>query len=192
MIAMDPAVIRWDLRKGIPFADRTFDVVYHSHVLEHVDRDTAPIFLGECMRTLKEGGVIRIAVPDLELLSRLYLESLARIPNGGSSDEHARAAEAIFDQMIVRTPKVRREQKPIVRFAEALLIGNTDRAGVLHRWMYDRVSLAELLRSVGFVDVQRHTATSSSVSDWARFNLDTNPDGSIYKPDSFYMEARRP
>ena len=34
----DQCVIAHDLRRGIPFADESFDVVYHSHVLEHLSR----------------------------------------------------------------------------------------------------------------------------------------------------------
>src|SRR5258706_10843656 len=38
---VDPQVICWDLRKGIPFATNSFDVVYHSHFLEHVPKEHA-------------------------------------------------------------------------------------------------------------------------------------------------------
>jgi SAM-dependent methyltransferase len=77
-----PNVRAHDLRKGIPYADASFDVVYHSHLLEHFSRESAPIFLRECHRVLKPGGVIRVVVPDLESIVRLYLEALEKASHG--------------------------------------------------------------------------------------------------------------
>jgi SAM-dependent methyltransferase len=188
---LDPDTIVWNLRRGIPFPDGTFDVVYHSHLLEHIDRDAAPGFLRECLRVLRPGGLIRVVVPDLELLASEYLQHVEDFDRGDARANPSQAAEAIFDQMIVRTPKVRAEQRPIVRLAEALLIGNTGRNGVLHRWMYDRLSLANLLSEVGYANVVRQSATSSGVDGWKAFRLDTNADGSVYKPESLYMEGSR-
>jgi SAM-dependent methyltransferase len=65
-----------DLRKPLPFPDQSFEAVYHSHVLEHLPRAAAPGFLGECYRVLVPGGVLRVVVPDLESIARLYLQSL--------------------------------------------------------------------------------------------------------------------
>jgi predicted SAM-dependent methyltransferase len=59
-------VISHNLTKGIPFPNESYDVVYHSHVLEHFSKDEAIAFLKECYRVLKPNGVMRIAVPDLE------------------------------------------------------------------------------------------------------------------------------
>jgi 2-hydroxychromene-2-carboxylate isomerase len=42
-------------------------VVYHSHVLEHLPKDAAPRFVGECYRVLAEGGILRVVVPDLDI-----------------------------------------------------------------------------------------------------------------------------
>lgn len=64
---------------GLPFPDNSFEAVYHSHVLEHLPRRDAPFLLRECLRVLKPGGIIRVAVPDLEAQCRLYLELLRRI-----------------------------------------------------------------------------------------------------------------
>ena len=57
----------------LPFADASFDGVYHSHLLEHLPRDRALPFLQECRRVLKPGGVLRLAIPNLEAMARLYL-----------------------------------------------------------------------------------------------------------------------
>ena len=71
-------VIAHDLKNGIPFGDHEFNMVYHSHVLEHIPKDEAIKFLKECVRVLKPGGVLRIAIPDLEKITRKYLELLEK------------------------------------------------------------------------------------------------------------------
>jgi hypothetical protein len=58
--------------------------------------------------------------------------------------------------------------------------------------MYDRYSLGKLLMAAGFQSPSRHTAVSSSLPDWSRFNLDALDDGTPFKPDSLYMEAIKP
>lgn len=188
---LDPDTVVWDLRKGIPFPDQTFDAVYHCHVLEHIDREGAPGFLRECLRVLKPGGIIRVVVPDLEALTRRYIAILDSLPSRSTMQSHTSAVEAMIDQMIVRTPRIRSQQKRVVRWAEHLLIGDTARAGVLHRWMYDRFSLEQLLRESGFEDIRHLTATTSQIAQWNGFNLDTESDGTLYKPDSLYVEGRR-
>lgn len=77
-----PGVIQHDLSRGIPFADAYCDVVYHSTALEHMRRADAKAFLRECCRVLKPGGIIRVAVPDLERICRLYLKKLEAAANG--------------------------------------------------------------------------------------------------------------
>jgi hypothetical protein len=49
-----------------------------------------------------------------------------------------------------------------------------------------------LLQHCGFEQVQHRTAHESAIPNWSRFNLDTEPDGSVYKPDSLYLEAIKP
>jgi SAM-dependent methyltransferase len=71
-------VIVHDLRLGFPFENESYEAVYGSHVLEHLQPEEAGFVLGECHRVLKPGGIIRIVVPDLEEIARLYLEALER------------------------------------------------------------------------------------------------------------------
>jgi len=67
-------VIPYDLTKGIPFSDESFEVVYHSHVLEHFTKNKGDFFISECYRVLKRNGIIRIAVPDLASIIDTYVE----------------------------------------------------------------------------------------------------------------------
>ena len=76
MISYSKEVIRANLLKGIPFPDNTFDVVYHSQVLEHFPQKDALSFIKECYRVLKKGGIIRVVVPDLENIIDEYKKNL--------------------------------------------------------------------------------------------------------------------
>jgi predicted SAM-dependent methyltransferase len=64
--------IHHDLSYGIPLEDETADFVYSSHFLEHLERPVGKRLLEECLRVLKPGGVVRIAVPDLEYAWEMY------------------------------------------------------------------------------------------------------------------------
>jgi predicted SAM-dependent methyltransferase len=74
-------IIPHNILKGIPFLDNNIDVVYHSHLLEHLTKIDAEGFLKECFRVLRPQGIIRIAVPDLETIAREYLRNLDRAIN---------------------------------------------------------------------------------------------------------------
>lgn len=246
------------LRTKTPYPDGIFDVVYHSHVLEHFPKQAALTFLRECHRVLRSGGVVRIAVPDLERIARLYLESLEKASSGvpgwdhnyewmvmemldqcvregpcGAFVEYFRqdpipnwdfilqrwgtAASAFLEDFRQRNPPgqsspsrngrawgyVLRNPGTVLRNKilrlllgranwEALPVGRYRRSGVIHMWMYDYYSLGKLLKKAGFSHPQRVGPRESRITDWVSFNLDTDPDGQIYKADSMYIEAVKP
>ena len=61
-VALDPTLnIIQGVSEQIPFDDKTFDVVYSSHVLEHVNDEQKS--LQEMKRVLKDDGVLIIGMP---------------------------------------------------------------------------------------------------------------------------------
>lgn len=78
-ISTGKGVIAHNLLKGIPFEDTTFEVVYHSHVLEHFSQQDGKTFIADCNRVLKKSGIIRIAVPDLEQINKFYQDFLQKL-----------------------------------------------------------------------------------------------------------------
>ncbi|MEN9215002.1 MAG: hypothetical protein Q6K12_07195, partial [Gloeomargarita sp. DG_1_6_bins_138] len=74
---------------------------------------------------------------------------------------------------------------------ELLKIMRFRNSGEIHQWMYDAYSLGQLLNQVGFSEIKVQSPHRSYLTDWCRFNLDTEPDGSVYKPHSLYMEAKK-
>ncbi|MDQ6671173.1 MAG: methyltransferase domain-containing protein [Chloroflexota bacterium] len=194
VLSVDPDIISWDLRNGVPFPDRSFDVVYHSHVLEHIDYELAAGFIQECYRVLKTNGILRVVVPDLEQLVCAYVESTADINRGkiGAAARHAAVITNMFEQVVRRELAGASKQTPIVRAIERRVRGDARRAGEAHRWMYDRHSLATLLAAAGFNDIRVENPSSSRVAGWPTFELDTDNSGEAHMPGSLYVEALRP
>jgi predicted SAM-dependent methyltransferase len=234
LVSSRPEVMAHDLSRGIPLRDESCDVVYHSHVLEHIRRQDVKLFLAECRRVLRPGGVLRVAVPDLEKICRLYLEKLDRAAAGDAQAaaeyqwmvlemydqavrehwrspmweylyEHPRGSREFVEKRIGGVPIIpstnehaRSWKRTLLRHLSqwkpfrAYMIGRFRLSGVIHQWMYDRFSLAQVLRVAGFEDPVQQSALTSRVPNWTKYNLDTEPDGTVYKPDSLFMEAFKP
>jgi predicted SAM-dependent methyltransferase len=240
----------WDLQADLPFCDVSFDVVYHSHVLEHFSKADGLRLLERCRRVLRPDGTLRVVVPDLERIVQLYLSSFekcvagdqeaaaqydwamiemydqtVRERSGGEMLAYIQNAEgsqlafmkerlgAELERMLPakgaaavpsrgRDHGVRRLAENVRRKALRLLAGREGmsaydqgrfrRSGELHKWMYDRYSLANALKAAGFTGTKQCEAAESRIPEWRSFHLDTEPDGRTYKPDSLFMEATRP
>lgn len=64
------------------------------------------------------------------------------------------------------------------------------RIGEVHRWMYDRFDLADLLGRHGFTDIEVMTHDRSRIPGWDVYRLDSTPGGEApRKPDSLFLEA---
>jgi SAM-dependent methyltransferase len=61
-----------DLARSLPFREKTVDVFYSSHFFEHLFKKDAERLLRDMHGALREGGLIRIAVPDLAHAVALY------------------------------------------------------------------------------------------------------------------------
>lgn len=75
---LDPesgADIIWDITDGLPFANDTCAFIYSEHFLEHLPVQEGVHFLTECHRSLRKGGVVRIAMPSADDVVRRYHEN---------------------------------------------------------------------------------------------------------------------
>lgn len=235
MASAHPAVMAYNLLEGFPFEDGVFDLVYHSHVLEHMPRWEAPRFLAECWRVLKPGGLLRVAIPDLETICRLYLAALdrladvspgredpdtvgrydwmmmelldqmVRIDSGGEMARHWMQQPVPAEDFVVSRvgPGLRdhfdalraQDPPPVLPphpAPDPERIGRFRLGGEVHQWMYDRWSLRRLMTEAGFKAPRQVAATESALPGFAAFGLDSEADGAPRKPDSLFMEARKP
>lgn len=191
ILQIDPEIIHWDVREGIPFDNDTFDVIYHSHFITHLDRNVAELVTYECYRTLRKGGVIRAVVPDLKQIIAMYNQGVEEIEAGQPSGmhKHQLAIEDLFELMVRTQPCGTANQNRLVRVIEKLLRGGIENRGELRCWHYDKYSMGAMLEKAGFRDIQTAGPTQSRIESWPRFNLDVNEDRSVYKPGSLYIEA---
>ena len=57
------------------FASESVDLLYASHVMEHIPRHALDAVIAEWRRVLKPGGILRISVPDFDNLLKIYTAS---------------------------------------------------------------------------------------------------------------------
>ena len=152
-----------NVARRIPHGIGTVDVIYSSHMIEHLVRDNAWAFLLECRRVLKSDGRLRLVVPDLHALVHQYLRR-------GNADN-------FLGQMQFETPL------PAGMLAKLrwLLFGSRG-----HHWMYDARSLGALMEAAGFVDVEMMEPGQTRIPDPAGLDLRER------QIESIYLEARRP
>lgn len=75
----------------LPDADGSVDEIRASHVLEHFPHGQVAQVLADWVRALKPGGVLRVAVPDLQVIAQAYLDgqnvNVQGYLMGGQTDE---------------------------------------------------------------------------------------------------------
>jgi len=165
LVARDKANIPWssdifihDVRKPLPFADSSATAVFASHVLEHLYRDQAQQLLGEAFRVLHPGGIVRIIVPDLGTIIEEYN---GQQPFGPPSPQDLAkpAADRLNERLLMRTPTS--PQRSLYWLYDSWNDFHS------HKWMYDLASLTGLMRSAGFVDLERKHSGESAIADIA-------------------------
>jgi len=64
-----------DASKPLPYETDSVDAVLNQHFIEHLTLEEGMVFLKDCVRILKPGGLIRISTPDLLWLVQDYNKS---------------------------------------------------------------------------------------------------------------------
>lgn len=147
----------YDCRTKLPFGDKSVARIRCEHVFEHLDRiDEAPKFLNDCLRCLKEGGVLRIIVPDLELFVQAYCS--------GSKEEWKKIG---FD------PDSYAFETPMD------ILNHTFRQNGEHKYGYDFETLSRTVSKAGFSKVQK-MAWRKSVDPMLEDDLENHRPYSLY------------
>ena len=149
--------------KRIPEKSASVDVVYSSHMIEHIEKEDVEIFFKEARRILKSGGTMRIAVPNIKYHVENYLK------------------DGDADKFIEGTHLTRNRPKTIISKIKYLIIGDRN-----HQWMYDGNSLCQLLSSAGFQEPIVMESGSTNIAEPGALDLKER------SPESVFVEAINP
>jgi predicted SAM-dependent methyltransferase len=150
--------VRWaDACKHIPLPDNSVEVLYSSHMLEHLDSRETIDFLKEARRVLSPDGILRIAVPDLSVLIQQYV-------NTGDANE-----------LVSRTHLVQARPRSLKERLLAAIFGHRG-----HHWMYDGRSLVRLLEMSGFREARALPGGETRIINSGELNLREREDESVY------------
>jgi predicted SAM-dependent methyltransferase len=161
-----------DLKNPFTFSDDLFDFVYSEHVFEHFSYEECRFMLSECLRVMKNDGVLRIATPDLKFLIRLYEETDSTFINdyidwNATNFLHSRA------------PK------------NSVSVINNYVRDWGHQFIYDFETLKFLLLDVGFVDVVECKILNSDHDTLESLeHVDRHPDGFL-ELESLIVECKK-
>lgn len=85
-ILTTPAVdVVSDISKLDNFADDSIELIYACHVLEHFSHDEADKVLRRWFDVLAPGGELRISVPDIDRIVKIYVENWQHFQTPGHS-----------------------------------------------------------------------------------------------------------
>lgn len=146
-----------DAVRRLPLPDCSVEVLYSCHMIEHLSRAQAKLFLQEAQRILLPGGIIRLAVPDLDKLVQRYLET-------GDADEFMETS--LLSQSVPENLPGR---------LALLLAGPRG-----HLWMYDERSLCRLLGEHGFTEVAAVPPGRTRIPEPGDLNLEEKVSESVY------------
>jgi len=113
------------------------ELIFASHVLEHLPLADARVMLQRVCRALVPGGLFRVIVPDLDAIIAAYLKDAG---NG------AEAAHGFVRGLGIGAERSRVGLR--ARLREAL-------SNARHQWMWTEASLRTELTVAGFTDITR-------------------------------------
>jgi predicted SAM-dependent methyltransferase len=144
-IVISNGAIYLDATQPLPFPENTFSFIFSEHMLEHIPIDAAQVFMQECNRVLKPGGVLRLATPDMAFLFELWEGN-----NPNTAARYFKNAARHF----VKYPS----------FANKCTTINNFFYNWGHRFIYDEETIVHVMRLSNFQRIQRVKVGESDIA----------------------------
>ena len=124
-----------DIVEGLPIPDAECQLIYCSHVLEHLSLNGFRKALRNTYRKLDAGGIFRFVLPDLEYYAKKYINDFS--------------PDAALSFMRGTSLGCENRNRSLKGFILSYL-GNSQ-----HLWMWDYKSIECELREIGFQEIRR-------------------------------------
>ncbi len=144
------SIMELDASLPFPIKDCSLDFIFSEHMFEHLTYESGKAMLRECYRTLKPGGVLRLTMPTMEFLIKLYNE-----PGSELHQRYARWSLQQFAPQMYADCIKRGKSLPM-----AMIVNNFMRFWG-HQMIYDFPLLKAILTDVGFLEVKRYEVGQS-------------------------------
>lgn len=144
-----------DASKPLPFKDRTFEIVYASHILEHIPWYRVEDTLKEWTRIIESGGHLEIWVPNGLKICKVVIEAEAAL------------RETIPDDWCVQNP----DRNPYLWAAGRLFWGANHSYPSWHRSVFTERYLRLLFEKVGLKNIRNLSSTQVRGYDHGWINL---------------------
>ncbi len=139
-----PGKVHIDITKKLPFSMKSINLIFSSHVIEHIYRNEFKDYLKESYRILKDGGIQIICVPSLEKsFKKIY----------GKSEESAFL-------------KAHLEEHTGEKVTSAFYLQGLSHMFFHHKFLYDLEDITYLAKNAGYKQVYK---TDSGI--FFEFNL---------------------
>jgi SAM-dependent methyltransferase len=151
--------------------DESCDIVFCSHVFEHIPHTRLPLVISEINRVLKVGGVFRILTPDLKKVATAYVNS----------------DQGFFEKAKKEDPSLRTDLGLGGMFMNFIVSPGQDTillnrgvtefiAGYAHLYSYDFSMLATMLNRLGFEKCQEPGFCVSQIEEMNEpYHVDSLP-----------------
>ena len=164
-----------NIGKKWKFDSGSVDILYASHVFEHLDKVDRAHFIAEASRVVKPGGILRIVVPDLYTLCRQYVDGYET----GNKD----AANRLLYWMNMHKDNLHGRELPLYK----KLYNFVQNYPKQHQIMLDKHTLAEYLSptlwtNLEFTEYAKSVHMQDAISE-VEFDAQYT--------DSIYLEAIR-
>lgn len=136
-----------DAAKPFPIPDNSLSVIFSEHLIEHLPYRDGSAMLRESYRTLKPGGKIRIATPNLLRLIQLFEDA--------KTDEMKAYIHDKIEADYWETPLPRTASPECVILNAELNNPGSGSYHIGHQFVYDPKTLRESLERAGFRDIKQ-------------------------------------
>jgi len=183
--------IKGNLNK-INLKNKSCDVVFISHTLEHIPHIQIQNVLTEINRIMKDGAIIRILVPNLEVIAKAYVKKDKKFFIKAIDEDHSIRTDLGFGGMLMNFI--------VSPGQDTILIDrnlNKFIAGYAHLYAYDFNMMKILLKKCGFKAIVKKKFCQSRIKDfnipchiYGRSSKYNNLNNKFYKKNKLIHEYK--
>ena len=130
---------------NIKLPDESCDIVFCSHVFEHIPHTRLPFVLSEINRVLRPGGILRLLTPDLEIIARAYVEKNDEFFKLAKDEDESLRTDLGFGGMMMNFIVSPGQDTVLIDRNLSTFI-----AGYAHLYSYDYTMLEIMLKKLGY------------------------------------------